>query len=103
MRLFFATNRDVRNNFLDKHWPDSIRALLTFWDILKKMDRKDIQLELSTRQLLRIALRIAQSPQDLHATIHQTFLSKLLPSSTREMLDKLLSQAGIKKAEKGTE
>jgi hypothetical protein len=82
-------------------WLNTVTKLLRFSDLLQrqKEERGDIHLELSTRQILRIALRTTKYPDDLYNAIHQTFLSRLLPSATRAMLNKLCDQSGISPTE----
>ncbi|KAK7499225.1 hypothetical protein BaRGS_00009485, partial [Batillaria attramentaria] len=54
---------------------------------------------LSTRQLLRIARRVARYPgEDLHAIIHKACLARFLPRLARSALDQTLDEAGIVEA-----
>lgn len=58
---------------------------------------------LSTRQLLRVARRVACYPgEDLHAIIHKACLARFLPRLACSALDQTLDEAGIVEAKKDT-
>ena len=108
--VFHEFNKYRKVGTSSPEWEKSIRSLLHFSKLLniQREERRDIPLglyiqitfcnknkELSVRQLIRIASRLVQYPQDLYHCIQETFLTRLLPSTTRDMLDRLLSLAGI--------
>lgn len=58
---------------------------------------------LSTRQLLRIGKRLAKYPtNNIYETVQTTFMSKFLPTLTRDALEKTVERLGIHKIPKTT-
>lgn len=59
---------------------------------------KSVAASLSTRQLLRVAKRLAHYPdEELYSTIHRACLSQFLPRLARTALDEKLEALGISK------
>ncbi|KAI9366882.1 AAA domain-containing protein, partial [Zopfochytrium polystomum] len=73
-----------------------LKKLLTFANLLRTLQddtAKSLASALSTRQLIRIARRLALYPNDsLHDAIFKAALGRFLPSLAKRMLESLLAQ-----------
>ncbi len=84
--------------------PPQLQALLAFAQTLRGVDAETdtalapLAKHLSTRQLLRIARRLAQHPgeaEDLGRAVHKACLYRFLPRLTQRALDDALTNAGL--------
>ncbi|XP_023941851.1 von Willebrand factor A domain-containing protein 8 [Bicyclus anynana] len=76
-----------------------LHSIIDLADQLRKSEDstlKNLSSSLSTRQLLRIASRMAKYPTDSsYETVQRTFLAKFLPNLARRALDSASSKIGI--------
>ncbi|CAH0715327.1 unnamed protein product, partial [Brenthis ino] len=83
---------------------DPLHSIMELADQLRKSEDstlKNLSSSLSTRQLLRIASRMAKYPADsAYETIQRTFLAKFLPNLARRALDGASNKIGIQQPSK---
>ncbi len=71
-----------------------VHSLVCFSNLLDA--NKQLQIELSTRQLLRAAKRISYYPEDAYQAMQNICLSCFLPATTREAINTLIAKSGVR-------